>query len=717
MKQIILFFFLFVTLISKADEGMWLPQLLKRLNVADLNNKGCKLTPDEIYSINQSSLKDCIIDIGGCTSELISANGLLLTNHHCAFGAIQSLSSVEKNYIEKGFWANSFPAELPIKNMTASVLQRIDDVTLQVLTNTSDTMNYEKRKKKIEEAIKSIETAASENGKYKATVKEMFGGNAYYLFITIVYKDIRLVGAPPSSIGKFGGDTDNWMWPRHTGDFALLRIYTAPGGDAAEYSTNNTPYKAKKFLPINLKGVQENDFTMIMGFPGRTNRYATSDQIKMIMEKENPAKIKLNGKILESWKSQMNNDEKVKIQYASKYNSRSNGWKYAVGQNEGLKKLNVISNKSALEEIYTTWVFSDEKRKLKYGYVLTEIQKAVKEYEEINYQIQYLNLAGKSSELVNYSQTFLPYYEELSKSNSNQNKLDSLKNKLIEKAPDFFKNYNKTTDNFCFSNLLDIYITDIPEKQLPPNIKEILSKKGENNKEKSKLFADEIFNSSNFTSEEKVIEFIKKAKPKDFEKDLMFTYSKNLNDYFKETLTPFQKKYNAVNESNKLLYLQSIQDCFADKKYYPDANSTMRLSYGTIRDYDGKDAIHYDWKTTGQGILEKYKPGDPEFDLPPRLVSLLQKKEFGRYGKDGKLPVAFLTDNDITGGNSGSPVLNSKGELIGLAYDGNWEAMTGDLVYDPQLKRTICCDIRYVLFIIEKFANAQNIMSELRLIE
>jgi len=435
------------------------------------------------------------------------------------------------------------------------------------------------------------------------------------------------------------------------------------------------------------------------------------------MEKENPAKIKLNGKILESWKSQMNNDEKVKIQYASKYNSRSNGWKYAVGQNEGLKKLNVISNKSALEEIYTTWVFSDEKRKLKYGYVLTEIQKAVKEYEEINYQIQYLNLAGKSSELVNYSQTFLPYYEELSKSNSNQNKLDSLKNKLIEKAPDFFKNYNKTTDNFCFSNLLDIYITDIPEKQLPPNIREILSKKGENNKEKGKLFADEIFNSSNFTSEEKVIEFIKKAKPKDFEKDLMFTYSKNLNDYFKETLTPFQKKYNAVNESNKLLYLQSIQDCFADKKYYPDANSTMRLSYGTIRDYDGKDAIHYDWKTTGQGILEKYKPGDPEFDLPPRLVSLLQKKEFGRYGKDGKLPVAFLTDNDITGGNSGSPVLNSKGELIGLAYDGNWEAMTGDLVYDPQLKRTICCDIRYVLFIIEKFANAQNIMSELRLIE
>jgi hypothetical protein len=717
MKQIILFFFLFVTLISKADEGMWLPQLLKRLNEADLNNKGCKLTPDEIYSINQSSLKDCIIDIGGCTSELISANGLLLTNHHCAFGAIQSLSSVEKNYIEKGFWANSFPAELPIKNMTASVLQRIDDVTLQVLTNISDTMNYEKRKKKIEEAIKSIETAASENGKYKATVKEMFGGNAYYLFVTIVYKDIRLVGAPPSSIGKFGGDTDNWMWPRHTGDFAMLRIYTAPGGDAAEYSTNNTPYKAKKFLPINLKGVQENDFTMIMGFPGRTNRYATSDQIKMIMEKENPAKIKLNGKILESWKSQMNNDEKVKIQYASKYNSRSNGWKYAVGQNEGLKKLNVISNKSALEEIYTTWVFSDEKRKLKYGYVLTEIQKAVKEYEEINYQIQYLNLAGKSSELVNYSQTFLPYYEELSKSNSNQNKLDSLKNKLIEKAPDFFKNYNKTTDNFCFSNLLDIYITDIPEKQLPPNIKEILSKKGENNKEKSKLFADEIFNSSNFTSEEKVIEFIKKAKPKDFEKDLMFTYSKNLNDYFKETLTPFQKKYNAVNESNKLLYLQSIQDCFADKKYYPDANSTMRLSYGPIRDYDGKDAIHYDWKTTGQGILEKYKPGDPEFDLPPRLVSLLQKKEFGRYGKDGKLPVAFLTDNDITGGNSGSPVLNSKGELIGLAYDGNWEAMTGDLVYDPQLKRTICCDIRYVLFIIEKFANAQNIMSELRLIE
>jgi hypothetical protein len=715
LKALILFFTL--SLACRADEGMWLPHLLKRLNESDLNNKGCKLTTDEIYSINQSSLKDCIVDIGGCTSELISANGLLLTNHHCAFSAIQSLSTVEKNYIETGFWAKSFPSELPIKNMTAAVLQRIDDVTEKVLENVSDTMNFEKRKKNVEETIKAIELNASENGKFKATVKEMFAGNAYYLFVTIVYKDIRLVGAPPSSIGKFGGDTDNWMWPRHTGDFAMIRIYTAPGGEASEYSESNVPYKSKKFLPINLKGVQENDFTMTIGFPGRTNRYATSDQLKMIMEKENPAKIKLNGKILESWKSQMDIDPKVKIQYASKYNSRSNGWKYAVGQNEGLKKLNVISNKSALEEVYTTWVFSEEKRKIKYGYVLTEIQKAVKEYEEINYQIQYLNLAGKSSELVNYSQTFLPYYEELSKSNSSQTKLDSLKNKLIEKAPDFYKNYNKTTDANCFANLLDIYVSNISEKNLPPCVSEVLKSKGGSTAEKSKYFVDENFNSSNFTSEEKLLDFLKKAKQKDFEKDMMFVYSKNLNNYFKEKLTPYQKKYNTVIESNKLLYLQSLQLCYADKKYYPDANSTMRLSYGTIRDYDGKDAIHYDWKTTGQGIIEKYKQGDPEFDVPTKLLGLLQKKDFGRYGKDGKLPVAFLTDNDITGGNSGSPVLNAKGELVGLAYDGNWEAMTGDLVYDPKLKRTICCDIRYVLFIIEKFANAQNIMSELRLIE
>lgn len=717
MKIKAILFLLTLSIITKADEGMWLPQLLKRLNESDLNSKGCKLTAEEIYSINQSSLKDNIVDIGGCTAEIISANGLMLTNHHCAYSAIQSLSSVEKNYLEKGFWANSFPSELPIKNMTASLLQRIEDVTDRVLANTTDTSNFEKRKKTIEEEIKKIENAASETGKYKAIVKEMFGGNAYYLFVSKVYKDIRLVGTPPSSIGKFGGDTDNWMWPRHTGDFALIRIYTGPDGEPAEYSEKNTPYKTKKFLSISLKGIQENDFTMIMGFPGRTNRYATGDQIKMIMEKENPAKIKLNGKILESWKSKMNLDEGIKIKYASKHASKSNSYKYAIGQNEGLKKLNVITNKQTIEAVYTTWVFSDEKRKEKYAYVLTEIQKAVNEYQEINYQLQYLNIAGKSSELVNYSQTLLPLYEELSKSKQDQKKIDSLRIKLSEKAKDFYKNYDQQTDAFCFSNLLAIYAEDIKQENLPNVIKEIFNEKGENIGIKSKNYVEDLFINSAFTSLEKVESFIKEAKPKDFEKDKIFSYSKSLNDFSNEKLIPFQKKYNSIVETNKRLYIKSLQECFPEKKFYPDANSSMRFTYGSIKKYDGKDATHYDWQTTGKGILEKYKAGDPEFDVPPKLISLLTSKDYGRYSVDGKLPVAFLTNNDITGGNSGSPVLNANGQLIGLAYDGNWEAMTGDLVYDPELKRTICADIRYVLFIIEKYANAQNIMSELRLIE
>lgn len=710
MKKLLLLF-IFIGQISMADEGMWLPQLLKRLNESELQKAGSKLTPEEIFSINSSSLKDCIVNINGCTSEIISANGLLLTNHHCAYGGIQSVSTVEKNYLEKGFWANSFNAELPLKGMTAAILHKIEEVTDKVLSGVSDTTSENRRKNIVEANIKSIQKEFAQGTKYKATVREMFGGNVYYVFVTTVYKDVRLVGCPPSIIGKFGGDTDNWMWPRHTGDFSLIRIYTSPSGDPAEYSKDNIPYKAKKFLPISLKGVKENDFSLIMGYPGRTNRYATSDQIKMIMEKENPAKIKLQGQILESWKTYMDKDPKIKIQYASKYASKSNGHKYAIGQNEGLKKLNVISDKAAIEKVYTNWVFADSARKKSYGYVLTEITKAVNEYSEINYRIQYLNIAGKSSELVNFAFGLKNYVDELNNKNFNKLMVDSLKEKLLEKADEFYKNYHFENDINCFENLLKIYVSDIPAEFIPDVVKDA-AKLSEKNKLK-----ESILKNSKLTELDAAKILIQNQNAKEIENDWFYKYAIQLNNFADNNLIPYQKKYNNIVDANKRLYMKSMIECFSEKKFYPDANATLRVSYGTIKDYKAKDAVNYHWQTTGKGILEKYKEGDPEFDVPPKLLSLLKAKEFGRYGENGNLPVAFLTDNDITGGNSGSPVLNSQGQLIGVAYDGNWEAMTGDLVYDPLLKRTIVCDIRYVLFIIEKYANAQNIMSELRLID
>lgn len=715
MKRIVLVFVCFLNLSFQAfaDEGMWLPMLVKRLNADDLQKAGCKLTPEEIYDVNNSSLKDKIIHLEFCTAELVSPNGLMLTNHHCAMSGIQANTTVSNNYLDRGFWSRNFNEDLPIPNQTASVLQRMEDVTSQALAGVSDSMKYEERKKVIDKNISEIEKKAAENGTYRTFVRDMFAGNQYILFVMIQYKDVRLAGFPPQGIGKFGGDTDNWMWPRHTGDFALMRIYTDADGKPAPYSKSNVPLKSKNYLKLSIKGIKEGDFSMIMGFPGRTNRYATSEVLKMIYELDNPLRIKLQGKILESWKSEMDKDIATRYKYAAKYASKSNGHKYAIGQNKGLAKLGIIEQRAADEVKFQQWVESAPEN-AKYRYVLGDYRIATIDYLPISKQITYLQNAGKSSEAVVFASNLFTLYNYVSKDSSKQS-IDSLKKLVKRKSVDYFKNFSEKVDRKTFEALLNMYAMDIDYDKLPDAVKEVCGKNSATYSSTITTKLNEYYSSSNLTDTSKLYTFLEKLSKKSFEADKLFMYAFDLNQYYEKNLQSKKDAYDKVAATCKRLYLEGYLKMNAGKSLYPDANGTERLSYGKVATYQGKDGYKILWQTTTDGILEKYDTASSEFNAPEKLIEMIRQKKFGKYAQDGVMPVAFLTTNDITGGNSGSPVLNDKGELIGLAFDGNWEAMTGDLVFDPNYKRTICVDIRYVLFIIEKYADAQNIMSEFSL--
>jgi hypothetical protein len=693
-----------------ADEGMWLPMLVKRLNAEDLQKAGCKLTPEEIYDVNNSSLKDNIIHLEFCTAELVSPNGLMLTNHHCAMGGIQANTTIKNNYLDRGFWARNFSEDLPIPNQTASVLNRMEDVTSQALKGVADSMKYEERKKIIDKNVAEIEKKASENGTYRTYVRDMFAGNQYILFVMTQYKDVRLAGFPPQGIGKFGGDTDNWMWPRHTGDFALMRVYTDADGKPATYSKNNVPLKSRNHLKLSIKGIKEGDFAMIMGFPGRTNRYATSEVLKMIYELDNPLRIKIQGKILESWKSEMDKDMATRYKYAAKYASKSNGHKYAIGQNKGLAKLGIIDQKSNDEIKFQQWVETNSENS-KYRYVLGDYRLATIDYLPTSKQINYLQNAGKSSEAVTFASNMFNLYQYVSK-DSSQKSIDSLKKLVRKKSIDYFKNFSEKVDRKTFEALLNMYALDIEMAQLPDAVKDVVGKSESTFSTAISTKLNEYYSSTNLCDSVKLNAFLDRANKKLFEADKLFMYAYELNQYYEKNLLPKKDAYDKLANYCKRLYLEGYLKMNDGKSLYPDANGTERLSYGKVATYQGKDGNKILWQTTTDGILEKYDTTSLEFNAPEKLIDIIKQKKFGKYAQDGVMPVAFLTTNDITGGNSGSPVLNDKGELIGLAFDGNWEAMTGDLVYDPNYKRTICVDIRYVLFIIEKYADAQNIMSE-----
>jgi len=720
MKKLIslftsLFLITSLQLSATPDEGMWLPMLIKRLNAADMAKQGCKLTPEEIYQVNQTALKDAIVSLEFCTAEIVSANGLMFTNHHCAYDAIQENSSVEHNYLDNGFWAKSYSEELKIPGQTASILVRMEDVTAEVLKGIDDNTSVSDRSKMIGDVSKEISKKAGEEGKYKAVVKDMFNGNEFYLFVYESFKDVRLVGAPPQSIGKFGGDTDNWMWPRHTGDFSLMRIYADKDNKPAEYSPENVPYKAKHVIPVSMKGYKEGDFAMIMGFPGRTNRYITSPAMELQMQYINPTQIKLFGKKLDTWKKDMDVDTKVRIQYSSKHASLANSWKYYIGQNEGLERLNVIAQRKKDEDAFTAWAKNNDNNK-KYAEVLSEYSKVVDGYKDVVAQLFYLNIAGKSCEAATLIKHLKNIKTVLEKTPVDAKALEASIAEAKKASEEFYKDYNTQTDFHVVSEMMLLYVNDIPQAQLPPSIAKILAGKGKNNQEKVNKWATKLFEKSLFVSQEKFNSWLAKPNIKSLDKDPLVIFNNELNAYSSASLSPMQQKYASQTEKLKNSYLEGLMKFKKDNKFYPDANSTERLTYGNVKAYHPKDAVNFSYFTTTDGILEKYnKDKTSDFYVPERLIELIKQKDFGRYAENGVLKVAFLTNNDITGGNSGSPVMNDQGELIGIAFDGNWEAMTGDLVFDPELKRTICVDIRYVLFVMDKYAGATNLVNEMKL--
>lgn len=695
-----------------ADEGMWLPLLIGK-NYTQMQKLGLKLTPEQLYDINKASLKDAIvmIDHGNCTGEMISAEGLMLTNHHCGYGEIQAHSTVEHNYLENGFWAMSRAEELDNPGKTASFLVRIEDVTAKVLADVTPEMSEADRSSKISSAIKKLEKEATKDTHYEAKVKNMFSGNEYYMYVYETFLDVRLVGAPPSSIGKFGGDTDNWVWPRHTGDFCLFRVYTGPDGKPAKYSKDNIPYKPKHFLPVSLKGVKENDYAMIWGNPGTTDRYLTSHGINLKIDQVNPACVKLRAKKMEIMNEDMTADPKVKIQYAAKYALLGNFWKKDDEMIKALKKLEVANQKKQLEDEFEKWVNSDETRKKLYANVIKDIEDAYKINREKKHEMSFwyfIELTFMSgAEILTYS-----FQSQSIKAICDKKDLSEQdKAPYIEAAEKFYKDYNTETDKKILAAMLEMYYKDVPKEYHPDFFTTIEKKfKGDFNK-----YAQMVFDKSVFSSKEKFLAFVDKPTLKVLDKDPALLA---MTELYKKFMSLQMEKAEADNKFSraKRLFIAGVREMNPNQLYYPDANSTMRCTYGSVLPYKPADAVSYDFITYLDGVMEKEDPTNEEFIVAPKLKELYKNKDFGQYGVNGKMPLAFITNNDITGGNSGSPVINANGEIIGTAFDGNSEAMSSDIQFDHKLQRTIVCDIRYVLFVIDKYAGAKHLVNEMKIV-
>ena len=698
----------------RADEGMWLLPLIKQLNINKMNEMGLNLTAEDIYDINNSSLKDAVVIFGGgCTGEIVSDQGLLLTNHHCGYDQIQYHSTVENNYLEDGFWATTKDDELPNPDLTATFLVRMEDVSERINAELTDEMTENEREQTISEISSQIEEEATDGTHYDASVRPFFGGNQFYLLVYEIFKDVRLVGTPPSSIGKFGADTDNWMWPRHTGDFSVFRVYSGPDGEPAEFSKNNIPLKPKHHLPISLKGYEKDDFAMVIGYPGGTDRYMTSYEIKELLEITHPNRIKIRGLRQEILLKDMQANEKVKIQYASKYSRSSNYWKFSIGQSQGLQKLDIFGKKQNLENRFLEWVIREGNREKKYGESLSLIQDAVDARASYEHANQYIEEAlYRASEIYRYAISYIGVYNILSMENVEETEKNKKINELREEVEEHFKNYHAPTDKKVTLAMLKLFQKNVPKEFHPEVLNTIEDKyKGDFNK-----YVDRLFDKSIFTNEESVNEFLDKPRANALQKDMAFEAALSIIQKLREIYF-LLSQYNNNFEKGHRLYIAGLMEMNKDSSYYPDANFTMRLTYGTVGDYYPRDAVYYDYQTTLKGVLEKEDPNNWEFAVPEKLKELYENKDFGRYkNPDGSMPVNFTTNNDITGGNSGSPVMNGDGELIGIAFDGNWEAMSGDIVFETDVQKCINVDIRYVLFIMDKFAGARHLLDEMTII-
>ncbi len=714
MKKVILGFIaiVFLSVQTKADEGMWLPQLLQMLNEKEMRKMGMKLRAKDIYDINKSSLKDAIVSLGGfCTAEVISDKGLILTNHHCGFDAIQNHSTLENNYIKNGFWAANNNSEIKNPGLFVSFIINIEDFTNQVLSGVSKELSEKDRQAMIEKNIAQIKKEFKKETYQDIIVRSFFDGNKYYLFVTETYKDVRLVGAPPASIGNFGKDTDNWMWPRHTGDFSMFRIYADKNNKPASYSPDNVPYVPKRSLNISLKGLKENDFTMVMGFPGRTNEYLPSYAIKQIMEISNPAKIKIRHQVLDVMGSFMRKDELIKIKYAAKYATIENAYKKWQGELLGLQKSNGIKKKLDYEADFKTLIANNSDWQNKYGSLLEDLSTGYSDLEPLIIPRDYFNEIIPRIELFNLASSFNNLFKNYSKDTASNNKKNQ---EVIEKIEDILKEYDPSVDKKLFVNLLNLYINDQSSEYISPKLLELISEYKDMNK-----VADYIYANSKLTKIDSIktlLEYSPMIVTDIIKNDPAFAlYMSIYNTYVKETSSYVLDMQADINRLQRN-YMEAQLTVFSNKRFYPDANSTLRVAYGKVKGYAPKDALQYNFYTYMEGIMEKYKPGDYEFDVPQKLIDLYNAKDFGQYGVNGKQPVCFIASNHTTGGNSGSPALDAKGNLVGLNFDRVWEGTMSDMNYDPTICRNVMVDIRYVLFIVDKFAGAHHLIEEMKLV-
>ncbi len=742
MKKLFSFALAFcLVLPTFANEGMWLPLLLNR-NYADMQKYGLQLTPEQLYSVNNSSLKDAIVSFGGfCTGEVISSNGLILTNHHCGYGAIQSHSTVEDNILEKGFFAKSYAEEKPNPDLFVRFLVRMEDVTGKVLASLSDTMSETERQRQVSVIGKQIADEATKDTEYDANVRSFYHGNEFYLFVYETYRDVRLVGAPPESVGKFGGDTDNWMWPRHTGDFSMFRVYTSPDGKPAAYAEENIPMKPKHHLPVSLNGVQEGDFTMVWGYPGSTDRYLSSFGVKQAINLYNPTVVEIRDLKLKVMKTYMDKDPATRIAYASKYAQVANYWKYYIGQTEQLKNNNVYAKKLVIEEDFRDWVNREPARKKKYSSALTMLEEAYKAndpYVKGKVYVLEAGLLGSDIALFGYrfnrgvesykatEAAMKKAVKEAAKEEKEsvkgeyEAKLAKIKAGLEASIQEHFKDYNADLDRDMLANTLQLYYNNIPAAQHPEFFEEV----EDDFDGDFYRFAAEVFEESEFSNQEDAMEALEDMKLKKVRKDWAVRMGNELIAVYRSGGTTDEAALAVLDaaedkqEKGYRLFTAGLREMNPDKNYAPDANSTMRMTYGTVGSYYPRDAVFYAHSTTAKGIEEKADPNDFEFNAPDKLLKLIANKNFGQYANaEGELPVCFIHNTDITGGNSGSPVINGKGELIGCAFDGNWEAMSGDIFFEKDLQRTISVDVRYILFIVDKYAGAKNIINELTLVK
>ena len=704
---------LFSVFLASAKEGMWIPTLLNKYNIEEMKQMGFKLSAEDIYSVNQVSMKDAVVLFGtGCTGELISGDGLLITNHHCGFDAIQNHSSLEHDYLTNGFWAKTRQEELPNPGLSVRFLSRMEDVTNEVLSGTEG-QPKDSISAIINRNTKTIITKASEKGKYDAAVQPLFYGNQYFLSVYEVFPDVRLVGAPPSSVGKFGGDTDNWMWPRHTGDFSYFRIYAGKDNQPASYSPDNVPYKPRKFFKISVKGIQPNDFTLVFGYPGKTQEYLPSQAISQIMEQGDPDKIKIRELKLRLLAADMGKDPKVRIQYAAKYANTSNAWKKWQGEIKGLKRLNAIESKQKFEREFKSWVEANTERTNRYGEVLPTFEKLYAQSttyaKAFDYYSEIVQRGTDIFTIISFFDAIETHWTSLPAVGQQK-----IRDAIPAKLEEYFNEYNQSTDEKVFAALLRLYAKDLDSAFLPEDFKKLMDKMG------PEELIIKIYRKSLFSNRAKLTAIgsgLNTKKLKTLSQDPAFKMFLGLKKQFEQKVEPYYTSIQKQIDANMKIYTAGVIEMNQGKPLWPDANKTLRVAYGKVEGFEPMDGVSYTYFTTLEGIMQKDNPAIYDYNVPQQLRNLYQQKDYGRYGKNGQMNVCFTASNHTTGGNSGSPVVDAGGNLIGVNFDRCWEGTMSDLIFDPELCRNIVLDIRYALFITDKLAGAGYLIDEMKIEE